>query len=82
MTRRRINAVPLVVDVDGVEIIASLRPLKDKTGNWEVRWRMHGVPHERSTGTTSLEAAKRIGRQIIRGEEPTTPKARKKQRSS
>ena len=75
MTRRRINAVPLVVDVDGVEITASLRPLKGKTGNWEVRWRMHGVPHERSTGTTSLEAAKRNGRQIIRGEEPTTPKA-------
>ena len=75
MTRRRINAVPLVVDVDGVEVTASLRPLKGKTGNWEVRWRMHGVPDERSTGTNSLEAAKRIARQIIRGEEPATAKA-------
>ena len=36
---------------------------------------MHGVPLERSTGTNSLEAAKRIARQIIRGEEPSTPKA-------
>jgi len=75
MTRRRINAVPLVVDVDGVEVTASLRPLKGKTGNWEVRWRMHGVPDERSTKTNSLEAAKRIARQIIRGEEPATAKA-------
>ena len=75
MTRRRKNAVRLVVDVDGVEIPASLRPLKGKAGNWEVRWRMHGVPLERSTGTNSLEAAKRIARQIIRGEEPSTPKA-------
>jgi integrase len=75
MTRRRKNAVRLVVDVDGVEIPASLRPLKGKTGNWEVRWRMHGVPHERSTGTNSLEAAKRIARQIIRGGEPDAPKA-------
>ena len=75
MTRRRINAVRLVVDLDGVEIPASLRPLKGKSGNWEVRWRIHGVPRERSTGTNSLEAAKRIARQIIRGEEPATPKA-------
>ena len=75
MTRRRKNAVRLVVDVDGVEIPASLRPLKGRTGNWEIRWRMHGVPLERSTGTNSLEAAKRIARQIIRGEEPSTPKA-------
>jgi hypothetical protein len=75
MTRRRINAVPLVVDVDGVEVTASLRPLKGKTGNWEVRWRLHGVPDERSTKTNSLEAAKRIARRIIRGEEPATPKA-------
>ena len=75
MTRRRINAVPLVVDVDDVEVTASLRPLKGKTGNWEVRWQMDGEPQQRSTKTNSLEAAKRIARQIIRGEEPSTPKA-------
>lgn len=75
MTRRRINAIRLVVDVDGVDVPASLRPLKGKAGNWEVRWRMHGVPLERSTGTNSLEAAKRIARQIIRGEEPSKPKS-------
>ena len=74
MTRRRINAVPLVVDVDDVEVTASLRPLKGKTGNWEVRWQMDGEPQQRSTKTNSLEAAKRIARQIIRGEEPSTPK--------
>jgi integrase len=68
MTRRRINAIPLVVDVDGVEITASLRPQRGKSGNWEVRWRMHGRRQDRSTGTSSPEAAKRIARQIIRGE--------------
>jgi integrase len=31
---------------------------------------MHGLSHERTTGTQSLETAKRIARQIIRGEEP------------
>ena len=75
MTRRRIDAKPLVVDVDGHEIQASLRPQRGKAGNWEVRWRMHGVPHNRSTKTNSFEAAKRKAREIIRGEEPATPKA-------
>ena len=36
---------------------------------------MHGVLNERSTRTSSLEEAKRIARQIIRGEGPATPKA-------
>jgi hypothetical protein len=75
MTRRRIDAIPLVVDVDGVEITASLRPQRGKSGNWEVRWRMHGRRHDRSTGTSSPEAAKRIARQIIRGEDVPTVKS-------
>ena len=75
MTRQRVSAIPLVVDVDGVEVPASLRRQRGKTGNWEVRWKMHGVLNERSTKTNSLEEAKRIARQIIRGEEPATPRA-------
>jgi len=36
---------------------------------------MQGVKHERSTGTASLEEAKRRARQMIRGEEPAIPAA-------
>ena len=75
MTRKRVNAITLVVDVDGVEIPASLRRQRGKAGNWEVRWKLHGRLIERSTSTTSQEEAKRIARQIIRGEEPATSKA-------
>lgn len=73
MTRRRINAVRLVVDVDGVDVPFTLRPQRTKSGNWEARWRIHGVSFERSTRTASFEAAKRIARQIIRGEELPIP---------
>jgi hypothetical protein len=72
MTRRRINAIPLVVDVDGVEIKASLRRQRGKTGNFNVRWPCLGRNEERSTGVGSLEEAKRIARRIIRGEDVPT----------
>jgi integrase len=75
MTRNRVNAIPLVVDVDGVEVPASLRRQRGKAGNWEVRWKLHGRLIERSTRTNSLDEAKRIARHIIRGDEPATLKA-------
>jgi integrase len=68
MSRRRKSAVPLVVDVDGIEITASLRPQRTKAGNWEVRCRLRGEKFEKSTGTNVLEEAKRIARRIVRGE--------------
>lgn len=68
MTRRRVNAIPLVVDVDGVEIHASLRRQRGKAGNFQVRWPRFGRNEERSTGVNSLEEAKRVARRIIRGE--------------
>jgi hypothetical protein len=68
MTRRRINAITLVVDLDGVEIKASLRRQRGKTGNFNVRWPHFGRNEERSTGTNSLEEARRVARKIIRGE--------------
>ncbi len=66
MTRRRINAIPFVVDVDGHDVPFSLRPQRSRSANWTVRWKLHGNRFERSTGTKSLEDAKRIARQIIR----------------
>jgi len=74
MTRRRVDAIPLVVDVDGVEITASLRRQRGKTGNFNVRWPRYGRNEERSTGVNSLEEAKRVARQIIRGEDLPTAK--------
>jgi integrase len=74
MSRRRISAIPLVVDVDGVEIHASLRRQRNKTGNFTVRWRWHGQHQEKSTGVASLEEAKRVARQIIRGEKTAVAK--------
>jgi integrase len=71
MSRPRKHARPLVVDVNGVEIKASLRPQRSKAGNWELRCLLHGKKIEESTGTPIYEEAKRIARQIIRGEEPT-----------
>lgn len=71
MSRPRKSAIPIVVDVNGVEVPATLRRQRGKAGNWEVRWKMHGVPDERSTGTPSFEEAKRIARKIVRGEETT-----------
>ncbi len=70
MTRRRINSIPFVVDVDGLEVPFSLHPQRTRSGNWTARWKLHGVPFERSTRTPYLEAAKRIARQMIRGENP------------
>jgi hypothetical protein len=70
MSRPRKSAIPLVVDVNGVEVPAVLRPPRTAGASYKVRWKMHGVQHERTTGTQSLEAAKRIARQIIREEEP------------
>ena len=70
MSRPRKSAIPIAVDVDGVEVPAVLRPPRTAGGSYKVRWKMHGVPHERTTGTQSLETAKRVARQIIRGEEP------------
>ena len=72
MTRRRINAITLVVDLDGVEIKASLRRQRGKTGNFNVRWPHFGRNEERSTGTNSLEEARRVARKIIRGENVPT----------
>jgi integrase len=69
MSRPRKRSHLLAVEVGGVEITANLRRQRGKAGNWEVRWKLHGVPNERSTGTPNFEEAKRIARQIIRGEE-------------
>lgn len=74
MTRRRVNAIPLVVDVDGVEIRASLRRQRGKAGNFHVRWPRFGRNEERSTGVSSLEEAKRVARRIIRGEATVSTK--------
>jgi hypothetical protein len=69
MSRPRKNSIPITVEVDGVEIPANLRRQRGRAGNWEVRWKMHGVPDEKSTGTPNFDEAKRIAGQIIRGEE-------------
>jgi hypothetical protein len=71
MTRRRVSAIQLVVDVDGVEVTANLRRQRRQAGagNFNVRWRMHGEVHEKTTGVNSLEEAKRVARRIIRGED-------------
>ena len=69
MSRPRKNSHLMVVEVEGVEITANLRRQRGKAGNWEVRWKLHGVPNERSTGTPVFEEAKRAARRIIRGEE-------------
>ena len=68
MTRRRINAIPFVVDVDGHDVRFCLRPQRTRSANWTVRWKLHGKLFERSTRTKFLEDAKRIARQIIREE--------------
>lgn len=69
MSRPRKRSELLVVEVDGVEITANLRRQRGRAGNWEVRWKLHGVPDERSTGTPVFEEAKRIARKIVCGEE-------------
>ena len=69
MSRPRKRSERITVEVDGVEIPANLRRQRGRTGNWEVRWKLHGVPDERSTGTPVFEEAKRIARKIVCGEE-------------
>jgi hypothetical protein len=79
MSRPRKNSIPITVEVDGVEIPASLRRQRGRAGNWEIRWKMHGVPDERSTGTPVFEEAKQIARQIIHGEpKSVVPEASKR----
>jgi len=68
MTRKRVHAIKGVVDVDGVEVPYSLRRQRRKGGNWNVRWRMHGIVHEKSTQTDAVEEAKRVACRIIRGD--------------
>ena len=68
----RKSAIPLLVDVEGVEIEASLRPPRSDRDNYRVRYRLHGVRQEKSTGTNVLAEAKRIARQIICGGPTTT----------
>lgn len=68
----RKTAIPLLVDVEGVEIEASLRPPRSDRDNYRVRYRLHGVRQEKSTGTNVLAEAKRIARQIICGGPTTT----------
>ncbi len=69
MPSRR-NAIPLVVDIGDIEVQASLRQQRGRAGNWNVRFRMDGKVIEKSTETPVLSEAKRIARQIIRGESP------------
>jgi hypothetical protein len=71
MSRKRTGAILLVVDVDGVEVKANLRRQRRKGGVWNVRWRMHGRVHEKSTRTDAIEEAKRVARRVIRGEDLT-----------
>lgn len=69
MSRPRTKSIQITVEVNGVEIPANLRRQRGRAGNWEVRWKMNGVADERSTGTPVEAEAKRVARQIIRGEE-------------
>lgn len=69
MSRPRKNSYPLVVEVDGVEITANLRRQRGRAGNWEVRWKLHGVASERSTRTPNFDDARRIAKRIVCGEE-------------
>jgi hypothetical protein len=64
----RKTAIPLLVDVDGVEIEASLRPPRSDGDNYRVRWRIRGVRRECSTGTRVLAEAKRVARLMVQGE--------------
>lgn len=68
MSPARKTAIPLPVDLEGVEVIASLRPPRSARDNFRVRWRVDGVTHEKSTGVNVLAEAKRVARQIVRGE--------------
>ena len=69
MSRKRIQAIPIVVIVDGVEVKGCIRRQRRKGGKWNVRWKMHGEPREKSTGTDATEEAKRVARRIMSGED-------------
>lgn len=73
MVRRRTESILLNVDFDGIEVPACLRPPGDGRACYHVRWKLHGRWHVKSTGTTVLEEAKRIGRGIVRGEHVVRP---------
>ena len=73
MSPARKTAVPLVVDIGGVEVMASLRPPRSARDNYRVRWRLSGVTYEKSTGVNTLAEAKRVARLLVRGEEVSTP---------
>lgn len=69
MSRRCSQSVKLHVDIDGIEIPATLRPPGiGGRAAWHVRWLMHGRYTIRSTGETVLHEAKRVAAAIIRGE--------------
>lgn len=67
MSRRRKDAIPLTVDVDGFDIPAVLRPPRSGRVCYEVRWKVDGGWKSRSTGQTVLCEAKRVARDIVRG---------------
>lgn len=69
MTRRRIHAIRGVADVDGVEVPYTLRRQRRKGGNWNVRWKIHGRPQEKTTRTDAEGEAHRVAKRIIRGED-------------
>jgi hypothetical protein len=73
MMPSRKSAIPLLVDVEGVEIEASLRPPRSDRDNYRVRYRLHGVRQEKSTGTNVLAEAKRIARLMVQGEPTALP---------
>lgn len=75
MSPARKTAIPLEVDLDGTEVTASLRPPRSAKDNYRVRWRVGAVTHEKSTGVNLLAEAKRVARQIIRGEPIDSPPA-------
>ncbi len=75
MTRKRVNAINITVEVDGVDVPCTLRPQRSKAANWEARWRLHGRLFERSTGTNSRSEAIQIARKLVRGEELGSGKA-------
>lgn len=68
MTRLPKGCIPLSVDIDGIEIPAHLKPIRDGRANYHVRWKIHGRWRSRSTERDVESEAKVVGRQIVRGE--------------
>ncbi len=75
MPRKRIDGIPLQVDVDGVEMKASLRPPGDGRACYYVRWKLNGKWLTASTNTDVLFEAQKVGRAIVRGERDPRVKA-------